>query len=120
MSRIRLVTSLLLCLLPVAFTMAQTAPAASNVITVSVLVVEAAGRAVTGLEIKDFRILENDVEQPLVSMKVNSLVGDYTLVYTPTNTATDGTWRKVRVEIVGVLGPGLTVRHASGYSAHRQ
>ena len=120
MSRIRLASGLLLCLLPVAFSMAQTAPAASNLISVSVLVVEPADRAVTGLGIKDFRILENDVEQPLVSMKENSLAGDYTLVYAPTNTARDGTWRKVRVEIVGVLGPRLTVRHASGYSAVRQ
>jgi hypothetical protein len=97
--------------------MAQTPPGATEVIDVSVLVSEPSDRAVTGLAIKDFRVFEDQMLQTITSVKGNKLAGDYTVSYTPQNSVRDGSWRKVRVEIAGLLGPRLTIRHSAGYYA---
>jgi hypothetical protein len=107
----------LCCFLLTVFAVAQTPPGATEAIEVSVLVSDPSDRAVTGLNIKDFRVLEDQVLQTITSVKENKLAGDYTVSYTPKNSVRDGSWRKVRVEIAGLLGPRLTVRHSAGYSA---
>jgi hypothetical protein len=99
------------------FAAAQTPPGATEDINVSVLVSDARDRAVTGLDIKDFRVLEDQVPQTITSVKENKLAGDYTVSYTPKNSVKDGSWRRVRVEIAGILAPRLTTRHSAGYSA---
>ena len=105
------------CLLMSTLVLAQEpTPSSANDVSLSV-VVTTGDRAVTGLSLKDFRILENQVEQTLISVKENKLVGDYTLTYTPKNPAKDSTFRQVRVEIVHPYGPQMVVRHAQGYRA---
>ena len=96
---------------------AQTSPGTSEVIDVSVLVSESSDRAVTGLGIQDFRVLEDQVPQTITSVKANKLAGDYTISYAPKNTVKDGAWRKVRVEIANVLAPRLKIQHSAGYYA---
>ena len=108
---------LALCLLMSTPVLAQE-PTPANADAVSLSVVVTTGdRAVTGLSLKDFRIFENQVEQTLISVKENKLVGDYTLTYTPKNPAKDSTFRQVRVEIVLPFGPRVVVRHSQGYRA---
>lgn len=94
-----------------------TVPAAEGAISLSVLVTDSAGRSITGLATGDFRLLENQVEQKIVSVKENTLPGDYTLTYMPSNTAKDGTLRRVAVEIVHPGIPKLLVRHSLAYRA---
>jgi hypothetical protein len=121
MNRTRVMLSVLFCVCLALSGLAKTqTPAGTNVITLSVLVVEPADRPVTGLSAKDFRVLENDIEQKIVSLKENNLAGDYSLTYTPSNPTQDGTWRKVRLEIVNLQAARLTVRHAAGYYARQQ
>lgn len=96
---------------------AQTPTPAGTDVSVSVVITTTGDRAVTGLALKDFRVFENDVEQTVVSAKENQLVGDYTVTYTPGNSAKDGSWRRVRVDIVNRAAPSMTVRHSQGYRA---
>jgi hypothetical protein len=119
MNRNRIIVAIASCLLLTALTAAQTpAPPAAEIINVSVLVTENKGdRPVTGLRIDHLRLLEDQEEQTILSLRVNSLSGDYTLSYTPKNAVRNGGWRRVRVEIVGPLASALTLRHAAGYHA---
>ena len=111
------VFTVLFCFLLSVFATAQTSPGTREVIDVSVLVTESSGRAVTGLGIEDFRVLEDQVLQTITSVKANKLAGDYTISYAPKNTVKDGAWRKVRVEIANVLAPRLKIQHSAGYYA---
>jgi len=104
------------CSLLAAVVLAQTpAPSPADAVSLSAIVSDAQGRAITGLTLSEFRILEDRVEQTVLSVKANTGAGDYTLTYAPKNSAKDGTWRSIQVEIVGL--PRLTVRHTSGYRA---
>lgn len=107
---------LMLGLLMSILALAQTPTATSADVSISV-VVTTGDRAVTGLALKDFRVLENGVEQTVVSAKENQLVGDYTITYTPKNSAKDGSFRRVRVEILNLTAPRMTVWHSQGYTA---
>jgi hypothetical protein len=98
------------------FAAAQT-PLTTEVIDISVLVTTSNDRAVSGLGIKDFRVLEDQVLQTITSVKANKLAGDYTISYAPKNTVKDGLWRKVRVETVGFSGVTMMTQHAAGYYA---
>jgi hypothetical protein len=107
------------CLLLSLIGLAQTPriPDTGN-ITLSVVVTDAIDlKAVTGLDLKAFRVLEDQVEQTIVSVKENTLAGDYTITYTPKNSTNDGAWRRVRVQVVMPGGRQLTVRHSQGYYA---
>jgi hypothetical protein len=107
------------CLLLSMLGLAQTprTPDTEN-ITISVVVTDASDlKAVTGLDLKAFRVLEDQVEQMIVSVKENTLAGDYTITYTPKNSTNDGTWRRVRVQILMPGGRQMTVRHSQGYYA---
>jgi hypothetical protein len=92
-----------------------TAPSATDVISLSAIVTDAQGRAITGLALKDFRVLEDQVEEAISSVKENTVAGDYTLTYAPKNRVKDARIRKIRVEIPTL--PQLTVRHGYGYIA---
>jgi hypothetical protein len=96
---------------------AQTPTTASADVSVSVVVTTRGDRAVTGLTLKDFRVFENGVPQPVVSAKENQLPGDYTITYTPANSARDGAWRRVKVEIANSAAPLMTLQHSQGYRA---
>ena len=117
MSATRAVLVALLCLLLTTGAWSQAVPSSVTApIVVSLLVTEPGGRAVTGLQLKDFRVLEDQVPQTILSVKANSLAGDYTLTYTPKNLSNQPAFRKVQVEIVGpVAAARLTVKHAAGY-----
>ena len=117
MSAMRGVFVAVFCLLLTAVAVSQTVPSSVTApIVVSVLVTEPGGRAVTGLELKDFRVLEDQVPQTILSVKANSLAGDYTLTYTSKNVSNKPAFRKVQVEIVGpVAAARLTLKHAAGY-----
>jgi hypothetical protein len=116
MRRHRSILILAFCCLLAAVAFAQTpTPFPADVISVSVIVADASNRAITGLALKDFRVLEDQVEQTILSVKENKAAGDYTLSFAPKNTVKDGTFRRIRVDIP-VL-PGLRVLHSTGYYA---
>src|SRR5262245_2867778 len=116
--RVRVAQILMLCSLMLTFGLAQSPTSTSaGTVSLSVVVTTTGERAVTGLDIKHFRILEDQVQQTLVAVKENKLAGDYTLTYVPKNSAKDGSWRRVRVEIVFEAASSIVVRHAQGYWA---
>ena len=115
--RTRSLQILTLCLLMSVLAFAQAPTTTATDISISIVVTTTGDRAVTGLAARDFRVFENDVEQTIVSAKENQLPGDYTVTYTPRNSVQDGSWRKVRVEIVNIPARLMTVRHSQGYTA---
>jgi hypothetical protein len=101
-----------------AVTFAQ-APAAQNLVYVSVSVTSTAGTPVANLSRAHFRLREDNVEQSIVIFQEDALRNEYRLAFSPINNRKDGTFRNIRISINdpnGSLGR-LTVRSTMGYYA---
>jgi VWFA-related protein len=63
---------------------------------------------------------EVDDTEAICTQIAHDIRNQYTVAYYPTNTAQDGTYRSVQVEVTPPRGMGkLSVRTRSGYYAHR-
>jgi hypothetical protein len=77
---------------------------------------------VRGLAKENFQIWEDGVAQDIVSMTPGSVDGEYVLAFKSTNTAKDGTWRKLRAKVdagkgLDGIGVSFSVRFQQGYYA---
>jgi hypothetical protein len=95
----------------------------ASLVRVNVMVTESSkDRAVRGLAKDNFQLWEDEVAQGIVSMTPGSVDGEYVLAFKSTNTAKDGTWRKLRAKVVSPKGldetrVAFSVRFQSGYYA---
>jgi hypothetical protein len=97
---------------------ALTSSADTGLIQVSVLVTDPNERLVTGFEKEAFQLWEDGVEQKIMSMSQGKELNEYVLAYKPTNTVTDGSWRKLKVALDPRLPYSrLVVRAKQGYYA---
>ena len=95
------------------------APAAPNLIYVSVDVFKDGKMPVTGLKKENFDLQEDRTAQTIVSFQEGNQPGTYNLGYSPTNEAKNGTWRSIRVSLSDPTGSlsQVTVRAKQGYYA---
>ena len=94
---------------------ATTPPTEAGLIQVNVTVTDPSDRLVVGFEKDAFQLWEDGVEQKIVSMSLGKELNEYVLSYKPTNTATDGSWRKLKVGLVSAVFGRLTIRSKQGY-----
>jgi|GEM_PF-5199868 len=95
------------------------ANADANLVQVTATVTEDGNRGVIGLTKENFQIWEDSSEQQIVTISAGSSPSEYVLSYKPTNTAKDGTWRKLQIKVIPPknLTAPLSVRAKVGYYA---
>lgn len=91
----------------------------ASLVRMDVVVTEARDRKVVGLEKENFQIWEDMVAQEILSMTPGSVPGEYILSFRSTNTAKDGTWRRLRAKVVPPKGLNVafSVLFRNGYFA---
>jgi hypothetical protein len=76
----------------------------ASLVRTDVVVTEARDRKVVGMEKENFQIWEDDVAQEIISISPGSVPGEYVLTFLSTNTAKDGTWRRLRAKVTPPKG----------------